>query len=214
VPEAQPASGTFLSEPGSERCLSRSVRSSSRHRASGKCVAFIAEARCVEKLPVALGRIADRVPVVRNEAIKQGIERNLRPLGARAKKLARQREISLTKRRSVTRRGPLVRSRLDPSRPVVGTWPGGLGYAALHCMQAITSGSRCSSASPRRSAHAASAYRTRCTGFATACSASRRARSCAIASWIASNKSCSRTGLVRNSTAPPFMARTDIGTSA
>src|SRR5437588_135098 len=65
-----------------------------------------------------------------------------------------------------------------------------------------------------RSPHAASACRSRDAGLATVCSASRRVRSCAIASWIASSKSWSRKGLVRNSIAPPFMARTDIGTSA
>jgi hypothetical protein len=40
-----------------------------------------------------------------------------------------------------------------------------------------------------RSAHAASACRTRCAGAATARSSSRRARSCAMASWIASSRS-------------------------
>ena len=43
---------------------------------------------------------------------------------------------------------------------------------------------------------------------------SRLVTICPIASRIALSNSCRRTGFVRNSTAPAFIARTDIGISA
>src|SRR6516225_10070996 len=51
----------------------------------------------------------------------------------------------------------------------------------------------------------------RACSSATVCSFFRRLRSSSSAICTASNKSCSRKGFVKNSTAPAFIALTDMG---
>src|ERR1700728_3508947 len=54
----------------------------------------------------------------------------------------------------------------------------------------------------------------RCRSSVNSRSFSRRMRARVSDRWTASRRSCCRNGFVRNSTAPDFMALTDIGTSA
>src|SRR5580700_6000595 len=96
------------------------------------------------------------------------------------------------------------------------TWP---RYILTVASLAPSSAATCLFSIPETTRFMTSRSRTlspsrRCRSSANSRSFSRRMRARLRDRWTASRRSCCRNGLVRNSTAPDFMALTDMGTSA
>src|ERR1700683_2694171 len=96
------------------------------------------------------------------------------------------------------------------------TW---LRYILMVASLAPSSAATCLLSIPETTRFITSRSRTlscswRCCSSANCCSFSRRMRDRVRDRWTASSRSCCLNGFVRNSTAPDFIAFTDIGTSA